>query len=126
VLHEIRNVKQERGAGRRRWFESDGLDLVVWYDPAGTVTGFQLCYDLGSGEHALTWLEDSGFSHSVVDSGDYSPFKNKSPTLEAANDEPPWAEVGRLFDERSGSLESGLRQLVHDKLVERAEANAGH
>jgi hypothetical protein len=124
VLHEIRNVKQERGVGRRRWFESDGLELVVWFDPSDNVTGFQLCYDFGNGEHALTWRPNSGFTHSMVDTGDYSPFKNSSPVLQSSDEDVPWAEIGRAFDERSELLEPDLRQLVHDSLIRRSEANA--
>jgi hypothetical protein len=123
VLHEIKNVKQERGAGRRRWFESDGLELVVWLDRSNSVTGFQLCYDLGRGEHALTWRAGSGFAHSTIDSGDDTPFVNRTPVLEPDGNV-PWGEIARLFDERSESLEPGLRQLVHDRLAEKVGASA--
>jgi hypothetical protein len=123
VLHEIKNVKQERGAGRRRWFEADDLELVVWHDTSGHLTGFQLCYDLGQGEHALTWRPGTGFSHAVVDSGDATPLKNQSPVLTPDGDV-PWQEIARLFDAQSESLEPKLRQLVHDKLAHQAGANA--
>lgn len=123
MLHEIKNVKQEPGAGRRRWFESDGLELVVWLDDADHVTGFQLCYDIGHGEHALTWREEAGFAHSVIDGGDATPLRNETPILQPDN-HVPWAEVARLFDERSAELEPELRQLVHDKLAERVGASA--
>jgi hypothetical protein len=123
VLHEIKNVKQERGAGQRRWFESEGLELVVWLDDADAVTGFQLCYDFGKGEHALTWRAGSGFAHDVVDAGEATPLKNQTPIL-VPDGVVPWGDVARLFDERSGSLEAPLRQLVHEKLVERAGASA--
>jgi hypothetical protein len=123
VLHEIKNVKQEAGAGRRRWFESDGLDLVVWLNADDAVDGFQICYDLGHGEHALTWREGVGFAHSAVDAGDETPLKNKTPVLSPDN-LVPWSEIARLFDDRSASLEAPLRQLVHDKLAERAAAEA--
>jgi hypothetical protein len=83
VLREIKSVKQERGTGRRRWFESDGLDLVVWLDASGNVTGFQLCYDFGQGEQALTWREGTGFAHSNVDAGDETPLKNRTPDSRA-------------------------------------------
>src|SRR3954468_9088548 len=111
VLHEIRNVKQEPGSGRRRWFESEALDLVVWLEADESITGFQICYDLGRGEHALTWRHDSGFAHSTVDEGDETPLKNKTPILTPDNTV-PWHEIARLFDDRSESLEPSLRDLV--------------
>ena len=47
VFREIKKVRQEPGPGSRRWFESDGMDLVVWLDAQGVVNGFQLVFDLG-------------------------------------------------------------------------------
>lgn len=125
MLHEIKNVRQERGAGRRRWFESDGLDLVVWLDRQNAVTGFQLCYDLGQGEHALTWRPSLGFAHHTVDAGEATPLRNETPVL-LPDGGVPWARLMRLFDERSGSLEAPLRQLVHEKLVAQARAGVKH
>jgi len=123
MLNEIKNVKQEPGEGQRRWFESEDLELVVWFDAAGQVTGFQICYDLGGGEHALTWKTGTGFAHAAVDSGDQTPLKNQTPILTPEGDVPR-QEIARLFDEQSGPLEPELRQLVRDKLAERAGASA--
>lgn len=123
MLHEIKNVRQENGAGRRRWFESDGLELVVWLDGTEAVIGFQLCYDLGESEHALTWRAKAGFAHSAIDTGDESPFVNRTPILQPDGNV-PWAAIEQLFGARSSTLEPGLRQLVHDKLAERAGASA--
>jgi hypothetical protein len=121
VLREIKSVQQERGVGRRRWFESDGLDLVVWLGPADTnIAGFQLCYDLGAGEHALTWRTDEGFSHTRVDSGDdVRPYKG-SPVLEP-DGSVPWREIATLFEARSATLETPLRKLIRDRLEARTK-----
>jgi hypothetical protein len=121
VLREIKTVLQERGAGHRRWFESDGLDLVVWLDRHAAITGFQLCYDLGRGEHALTWREESGFAHNRIDTGDETPLANRTPVLEA--DGPvPWNEIAHLFNQRSKTLEPTLRRLIDERLAERGTA----
>jgi hypothetical protein len=118
VLHEIKAVSQERGTGSRRWFESDGLDLVIWFDRKGAIVGFQLCYDLGGGERALTWRTDGGFTHSRVDTGDDTPLANRTPVLEP--DSPvPWKEIAHLFDQRSENLDPALRALVRDQLARR-------
>ena len=115
VFHEIKNVRQEPGPGRRRWFESDNFDLVVWLEPGDRIAGFQLCYDFGRGEHALTWRDGCGFAHAAVDSGEDSPLKNCTPIL-VADGQVPWPEVQRRFTERCGSLEPELRDFVQDKL----------
>lgn len=70
MLKELNNVRQVGGEPRRRWFGSDTMDLIVWYDPADTPVGFQFCYDKGNAEKALTWRRESGFSHTGVDDGE--------------------------------------------------------
>ena len=117
MLREIKNVRQEQTTARRRWFESESLDLVVWLDGAGQVIGFQICYDIGRAEHALTWRAGLGFSHHAIDSGDATPFKNCTPILKP-DGRAPWALITRLFDEASANLEPELRQLVRRGLVE--------
>ena len=64
MLREVKNLRQERGPGRRRWFQSDGFELVVWLSRGGEVTGVQICYNFGGSERALTWRPRSGFVHS--------------------------------------------------------------
>ncbi len=120
VLKEIPNVKQERGSGRRRWFESEGFDFVVWQDKAGRCEGFQLCYDLGGGEHALTWRPDRGFAHSTVDQGDDWQGGGKQSPILIPDGEVPWAELARLWAERSTALEPAVREMVSARIVARA------
>jgi hypothetical protein len=121
VFHEIKNVKQEPGPGRRRWFESDHFDLIVWFDAAERIAGFQFCYNFGRGEQALTWREGGGFAHSSIDTGSESPFKNCTPIL-VADGAVPWKDVTDRFVARSASLEPALREFVQDKLKSRRPA----
>ncbi len=112
MLHEIENVRQEPNApGRRRWFESDGFDLVVWYAADDAVLGFQICYRTVRGEFALTWRAGVGFAHDAVDEGDTGPIKNQTPIL-VPDGRAPWAMLAQKFSERSGALEPALRDLV--------------
>ena len=98
-------------------FESDGLDLIVWLDRSGGFAGFQLCYDFGKGEHALTWRPGGGFAHHRVDAGDTSPLKNESPVLVPAG-AVPWAKLRKIFGERSATLEPELGERVRAALGE--------
>ena len=91
------------------------LELVVWYGTDGAVEGFQLCYDFGSGEHALTWRPTVGFAHSTVDSGSDGPFSNRTPIL-VPDGAVPWAELARRFTGSSATLEPSLRELVGNQL----------
>lgn len=69
-LREILSVRQIAGERHRRWFNSPSLDLVVWMDEQNRLTAFQLCYQTGAHEHALTWQATTGFNHARVDSGE--------------------------------------------------------
>lgn len=120
VLTEFKQVKQENGAGHRRWFEDDGLELIVWHDAAGGPQGFQICY-LGADrqERALTWQHGRGFTHARVDSGDTRPDKNLTPIL-MRDGAVPWARVQTEFAERSAELEPAMRDFVLMALERRA------
>jgi hypothetical protein len=118
VLVENTNVRQEPAAGRRRWFDGDRLELVVWHDAVGAVSGFQLCYGLPDGERALTWRPGGGFAHNAVDTGDATPFKNETPVL-VADGEVPWAELEQRFRAEGTRLEPALRELIAARLAAR-------
>jgi hypothetical protein len=118
MLTEFRQVKQEPG-GRRRWFESDGLELIVWYEAAGGIAGFQLCYGSGTvAEHALTWRQGIGFAHHFVDAGDDQPQRNETPVL-LPDGAVPWENLTALFMARSRTLDADLRNVVLDRLATR-------
>ena len=114
MFHEFSGVRQEPGPGRRRWFGANGVELFFWYDADGDVIGFQLCYDLGDGLHALTWRLHLGFAHHAVDDGEFS-RGNLTPIL-VSDGAVPWPEIIRLFEAQSESLEPALRQLVRVQL----------
>ncbi len=114
MLTENRNVKQEPGA-RRRWFEDDDLELIVWYRPAGELEGFQLCYDEPDGAHALTWRQGAGFARNRVDGGDATPLKNETPVL-TPDRKTPAKDVTALFRARSATIEVPLRELILRRL----------
>ena len=117
MLKEIRNVRQEPTRGRRRWFDDDVLPLefIVWYDAAGAVEGWQICYNFGGGERALTWRPTVGFAHNAVDTGSTGPFGNLTPIL-VPDGRVPWDDLAQRFAGCSVSLEPELRELVNARL----------
>jgi hypothetical protein len=118
VLAEFKNVRQEPGKGLRRWFEDNRYELVVWYRPEGALEGFQIHYQKGRAERALTWRDGEGFTHSRVDDGSGSPLKNLAPIL-LPNGSIPWPDVLREFDASSAELEPDLRSFVRQHLEAR-------
>ncbi|HEX7631183.1 MAG TPA: hypothetical protein VF388_03550 [Lacunisphaera sp.] len=118
MFKEFARVKQEAGDGRRRWFDDDGMELIVWLDAADQPRGFQLCYQgAGRQEHALTWRAPGGFAHNRVLSGDSRPDKNQTPIL-VPDGVVPWAQLRREFAARSGALEPALREFITTRLAE--------
>jgi hypothetical protein len=114
MLREIKFVRQEPGS-RRRWFETTGLELIVWYDQADAHLGFQMLYWLNGDEYAVTWRPASGFNHCRVDAGDESPFRNDTPILQPGG-VVPWRYLEDLFRQRAGSLEADLRDHILSRL----------
>ena len=102
---------------RRRWFSDEYFDLYVWYEADGSIHGFQLAYDKFGNEHALTWTSARGFRHSVIDSGESTPFSHLTPILTAGGDFPADRVVHELC-ERASQLEDDVRELVIRKIRE--------
>jgi hypothetical protein len=82
-LREVLIVEQTDPSLRRRWFENDYFDLFTWQDAAGTLTKFQLYYDVELNERALVWSRSGGTYHDGVDHGDASGGHPQTPILVA-------------------------------------------
>jgi len=118
VLQEFTTVKQEPGGHRRRWFQGDGLDLIIWLDERQQPEGFQICYlDQWRQEYALTWRAQTGFAHARIDTGDSRPDKNLTPIL-AEGGPVTWDKLREEFQARSSALESTIREFVTTRLAE--------
>jgi hypothetical protein len=115
MLREISRVKQE-GPNRRRWFRDDWMDLFTWQTADGTVTAFQLCYDLSGKERALVWNARSGYSHDKVDGGEAVPNSNRSPILRPDGVFPA-ALVLQQFDVRAEAIEPALRDALRARIT---------
>jgi hypothetical protein len=110
-------IKSVTGDMDRRWLTDDYFDLILWYDAAKRIHGFQLCYDKSRRERALTWTVTNGFLHSAVDGGESKPTTNRTPILLA---DPVFSseEVMREFCARSELLSQEICDLVLGKIAE--------
>ena len=115
MLSEIKNARQIEGEGRRRWFRDENFDLIVWYTSSEQIDGFQLCYDTGSNEKALTWRRAGGFRHEKVDSGDVPGGMSRTPIL-IADGSFDKKQVAARFLANSSKLPEELRKLVAAKI----------
>lgn len=102
-MREVLIVEQSDPSLKRRWFQSEYFDLFTWQDSTGTLTKFQLFYDVERNEHALVWSRSGGTYHDGVDHGD-GKFG-------------PGTVVPR-FERESATLPPELRELVLAKMRE--------
>ena len=70
MFREIVTQRTHSQGNRRRWFQSEKMDLYTWHVDSGEVLGFQLAYDRLSGQRAITWIQDKGYFHARVDEGE--------------------------------------------------------
>jgi len=114
----MRHVRQDSSDYVRRWFFDDHFDLIAFFNPDGSILGFQLCYDKPDNEKALMWNSNRGLSHHAVDSGEQSPWVNRSPMLTPTDGRAEMPRLLSAFTLSDGSLPAELRQLVAEKIVE--------
>jgi Uri superfamily endonuclease len=111
MLTEYRNVRQNPGEDRRRWFSDEDIDLIVWQADSGRLSGFQLCYNKQRTEHALMWRAGQSLEHYRVDNGEPGPRQNLSPMMANA----PLLQVGDVQDRfaaRSAEIDADVRNQV--------------
>ena len=115
----IRILEKERP---RRWMLDDFLDLIVWYQPDGSVYGFQLCYDKLADERALTWIHTGKFTHDRIDDGEGRAARAKGTPVLLGGGDFDYETLRKEFLNRSTAIDSEIRELVLSKM---AEANSG-
>lgn len=118
MLYEIRNIRQNEGEPRRRWFIDDYFDLVVWLNNDEEIQGFQLCYNKAKNQHALTWHKESGYMHNRVDSGEDKPGKPKGIPILVTDGFFDYEEVAEIFKKESRNIDDNISELVYKKILQ--------
>ncbi|PID56505.1 hypothetical protein CSB45_10765 [candidate division KSB3 bacterium] len=122
MLREYEHIRQVEGEGKRRWFSDKYFDLIVWSDDAGTILGFQLCYDAEGTPRALTWRQDSGYSHHRIDDGEQRPGKVKATPVLLADSLFNQEAVAARFTRATSQISPDIADFVVKKLLEYPEA----
>ncbi len=117
MLYEVAHVRQHPDDVRRRWFTDPTMDLILWVDERDRVLGFQLCYDRGQSQHAISWFRNGGYMHHRVDDGEGRPGRPKSTPLMAVGGVFPRDGVAASFRQRSARMPSALADLVYRKIA---------
>ena len=115
MLKEIKKVRQIPGEPARRWFNCHEMDLVVWHE-AGTLTGFQLCYDKSNHEKALSWKADTGLVHEKVDNGESGDGHYKATPILIKNGLFDLKKVRAAFEKNSELIDEDVKEFVFKNL----------
>jgi len=115
VLKEFEDTRQIPGEGVRRWFTDEYFDLIVWYDDLGGILGFQLCYDKGKHERAVTWRSTGSYIHEAVDDGELYGRNKMTPVMvqDGAFDR---ERIADRFRKHAAGIDRDLTAFVLDKL----------
>ena len=117
MLREIKNPKQYKNEGFRRWFTDDYFDLIIWYlDDKTTITGFQLTYDKEHNERALTWRSSGSYMHTGVDDGEIYGGYKMSPIL-VADGSFDKSRITDKFLKAAAELDQDIVSFVHQRLL---------
>jgi hypothetical protein len=117
LLYEIANVRQICGEPTRRWFASLGHDLIVWIANGDDPVAFQLCYDKGWKERAITWRAGRGFDHARVDNGESIPGGYKGTPLLVPDGPFPKARVHDEFMTVAVRVPASIKSFVARRIL---------
>jgi len=118
MLKEYTHVRQIEGEAKRRWFTDRYFDLIVWFDTKENIVGFQLCYDISQEHRALTWRQETGYSHHRVDDGENRPGKMKASPILVSDGKFEYAMIGERFRKESQKIEKRISTFVYDRIME--------
>lgn len=122
MLRKINSKPLDVDGTARQWYSSEDMDLILWLNDDGQPKGFQLCYDKGQGEKALTYKNDEGYLHTNVDTGDARDGRYKGAPVMLPDGEFSFESVTQRFRYEASALDSELVDYVTAKLLEYPQA----
>ena len=117
MLKETISVRQIAGEPERKWFTDNFFDLIIWMGENKDMEGFQLCYDKGMNDRALTWKKPSTYTHRRIDDGEEHPLEPKKAPILIADGFFDSHSVANRFREESKNIDGEVFKFVYDKLV---------
>ena len=118
MLKEVSYIRQIEGEPRRRWFEDEYFDLIVWFDQDGGILEFELCYDKTKSQRALRWESAGHYAHFRVDDGEHHAGRGKASPILLRDNRFDREKVLRRFELESAGLEAGIARLVQQKIAQ--------
>jgi hypothetical protein len=109
-------VKQIPGEPRRRWFEDNYFDLIVWENELGQIAEFQLCYDKLHNQRSLIWKEQIGYMHNKVDDGENKPGRYKATPILIDDGVFDFVTIAEKFKYKSKDIDTKVSTFVFNKI----------
>lgn len=116
MLYEVKDVRQICGEEKRRWFVDEAFDLLIWETGDKRITGFQLCYNKEGIRHVLSWQEETGYMHNLLDEGEDRPGKYKMSPILVMNGQFSGDRVAEMFLNSSIFLEKHISSFIYGKI----------
>jgi hypothetical protein len=116
MLKEMSNPRQNTDENRRV-FTDEFFDLYVWYSDSNLIAGFQLCYDKGNFERAITWTEQSGYSHMKIDDGEGPDTAYKMKPMLVIDGLFDNSSIADRFHHDGSKIEKDIFDFVYEKLT---------
>jgi len=116
LLKEI-PVTTENNEPAKRWFTDNETDLFIWLDNGDDIIKFQVCYNKGKNEHALTWEKEAGFSHHAVDDGEEKVMKMKKSPILVQDGLVDVQAMNDMFTRIGKELPAFIYNFVHETLA---------
>lgn len=116
MLKEMKNVFQNEPGIFRRFFYDEEFDIYVWYEGKKMI-GFQVCYDKSNYQRALTWMEDGGYRHEMVETGEIGGSFKRKPVL-MADGVFDYSKVAEKFLRESKKIDNEISAFIYKKILE--------
>jgi len=113
----VTDPTERDGEFLRSWYSDDYFDLIVWKDEQEEIASFQLCYNRGMDEYALTWKRPGSYYHQRVDDGENRPGKHKATPVLVPDGKLRVQPLAERFQQESAEFDPELARFVHAKLL---------
>jgi len=109
-------VKQIEGEGKKRWFEDNYFDLLIWENENNEIINFQLSYNKVLDQHTVIWSKKTGYFHKKVDDGESNLGKHKASPILLSNGVFDFKFVADKFEADCKDMDKKVFEFICDKL----------
>ena len=118
MLQEIASTHRTGNRKPKRWFTDSNMDLFVWFKNQRPVC-FQFSYNKLQQEHSISWHVESGFSHTMINSGNrHTKYSAPSMTSSEHHHHFDATIIAREFLQASNHITASLADFIFARLIE--------